>query len=44
MGKKLLQEFAYIIAPRHQQEPLSPFQKLGKLEYVGGIGGNRKSR
>src|ERR1700686_4658691 len=44
MGKKLLQEFTHIVAPRREQEPFPLFQELGKLEYVGGIGGNRKPR
>ena len=44
MGKKLLQEFAHIVAPRGEQEPFPLFQELGKLEYVGGICANRKTR
>ena len=41
IGKKLLQKFPHIAAPRRQQQPLPLLQKLGKLQDVRGVSADR---
>src|ERR1700674_5654818 len=44
MGKKLLQEFANVIAARGNQQALAFLQKLRELQHVGGVGADGKRR
>ena len=44
MGKKLLQEFADVIAARGKQQALAFLQKLRELQNVGGVGADGKWR
>src|SRR5579872_2474979 len=42
IGKKLLQEFPHIVAPRGQEHTLSLLQEFGELANIGGIGADRE--
>ena len=44
MGKKLLHEFANLVAAHAKQQALAFLQKLRELQNVGGVGADGKRR